>query len=196
MDRTLRNKIRIACLSAIILGSIPLAGAEIVRKSASAPYSDTITGLVFPPRLHTFEKVSARVNPDPRFGSVVAYENEAGTFADVFLYRLSADAGKKITPEQLQAHIKETIQKLLTINTRSKQIKSVQQIKVQTPLPVQASAAFLITVRDETFLSLLYLWEYKGNIIKVRITYSEQMDSEKNAALEFMKKLIAMTKKK
>ena len=114
----------------------------------------------------------------------------------MFLYRLSADAGKKITPEQLQAHIKETIQKLLTINTRSKQIKSVQQIKVQTPLPVQASAAFLITVRDETFLSLLYLWEYKGNIIKVRITYSEQMDSEKNAALEFMKKLIAMTKKK
>ena len=95
MDRTLRNKIRIACLSAIILGSIPLAGAEIVRKSASAPYSDAITGLVFPPRLHTFEKVSARVNPDPRFGSVVAYENEAGTFADVFLYRLSADAGKK-----------------------------------------------------------------------------------------------------
>ena len=196
MDRTLRNKIKLACLSAIILGAIPLAGAEVVRKSASASYSDAATGLVFPPRLHTFEKVSVRVNPDPRFGSVVAYENEAGTFADVFLYRLTAEAGKKITPEQLQAHIKETVQRLSTINTRSKQIKSVQQIKVENTLPVKASAAFLITVRDETFMSLLYLWEYKGSIIKVRITYSEQMDSEKNAALEFMKLLIAMTKKK
>ena len=196
MDRTLRNKIRIACLAAIILGSIPLAGAEVVRKSASASYNDPATGLVFPPRLHTFEKVSVRVNPDPRFGSVVAYENEAGTFADVFLYRLTAEAGKTITPEQLQAHIKETVQTLLTINTRSKQIKSVQQIKVKNTLPVKASAAFLITVRDETFMSLLYLWEYKGSIIKVRITYSEQMDSEKNAALEFMKLLVAMTKQK
>ena len=196
MDRTLRYKIRIACLSAIILGSIPLAGAEVVRKSASASYNDPATGLVFPPRLHTFEKVSVRVNPDPRFGSVVAYENEAGTFADVFLYRLTAEPGKKITPEQLQAHIKETVQNLSTINTRSKQIKSVQQIKVENTLPVKASAAFLITVRDETFMSLLYLWEYKGSIIKVRITYSEQMDSEKNAALEFMKLLVAMTTKK
>lgn len=196
MDRTLRNKIRIACLSAIILGAIPLAGAEVVRKSASASYNDPATGLVFPPRLHTFEKVSVRVNPDPRFGSVVAYENEAGTFADVFLYRLTAETGKKITPEQLQAHIKETVQNLSTINTRSKQIKSVQQIKVENKLPVKASTAFLITVRDETFMSLLYLWEYKGSIIKVRITYSEQMDSEKNAALEFMKLLVAMTTKK
>ena len=196
MDRTLRNKIRIACLSAIILGAIPLPGAEVVRKSASASYNDPATGLVFPPRLHTFEKVSVRVNPDPRFGSVVAYENEAGTFADVFLYRLTAEAGKKITPEQLQAHIKETVQRLSTINTRSKQIKSVQQIKVENTLPVKASAAFLITVRDETFMSLFYLWEYNGSIIKVRITYSEQMDSEKNAALEFMKLLVAMTTKK
>ena len=196
MDRTLRNKIRIACLSAIILGSIPLAGAEVVRKSASASYNDPATGLVFPPRLQTFEKVSVRVNPDPRFGSVVAYENEAGTFADVFLYRLTAEPGKKITPEQLQAHIKETVQNLSTINTRSKQIKSVQQIKVENTLPVKASAAFLITVRDETFMSLFYLWEYNGSIIKVRITYSEQMDSEKNAALEFMKLLVAMTTKK
>ena len=196
MDRTLRYKIRIACLSAIILGAIPLAGAEVVRKSASASYNDPATGLVFPPRLHTFEKVSVRVNPDPRFGSVVAYENEAGTFADVFLYRLTAEPGKKITPEQLQAHIKETVQNLSTINTRSKQIKSVQQIKVENTLPVKASAAFLITVRDETFMSLLYLWEYKDSIIKVRITYSEQMDSEKNAALEFMKLLVAMTTKK
>ena len=187
MDRTLRYKIRIACLSAIILGAIPLAGAEVVRKSASASYNDPATGLVFPPRLHTFEKVSVRVNPDPRFGSVVAYENEAGTFADVFLYRLTAEPGKKITPEQLQAHIKETVQNLSTINTRSKQIKSVQQIKVENTLPVKASAAFLITVRDETFMSLLYLWEYKDSIIKVRITYSEQMDPVQNASPNVMK---------
>lgn len=194
MDRNLRNKITAACLSVILLGTIPLAGAEVVRKPASASYNDPGTGLEFLSRIHTFEKVSVRVNPDPRFGTIVAYENEAGTFADVFLYRLTADTGKPVTSDQFNAHFKDTVQKLLTMNKRSTQIKSVQQIKMQNVLQVKASAAFLITVRDETFLSLLYLWEYKGWLIKVRITYSEQMASERNAALQFVKHLTGITK--
>ena len=180
----------------MMLVSLPvLTGAEFVRKPASADYKDPGTGLIFHPRVHDFEKISVRINPDPRFGTTVAYENEAGTFADIFLYRLSAEQNKPVTKEEFRTHADQTIRNLLLMNKRSTQIKSVKQLKLEHTLPVQAAAAFQITVRDETFLSHLYLWEYKNCIVKVRITYSEQLDSEKNAAMQFIRKILTDTGK-
>lgn len=196
MDRIFQNKIIIIyCIAAVFLGSLHLMGAEFVRKPASAQYNDPGTGLIFTPRVHNFEKVSVRVNPDPRFGTVVAYENEAGTFADIFLYHLTAETNKPVTQEQFRKHVRETVQTLLSMDKRSTQIKSIKRLETPNTLPVQAAETFQITVRDETFLSLLYLWEYKNTIIKVRITYSEQLTSEKNAAMQFMKKFLADTGK-
>lgn len=196
MDRIFRNKIITFCIAAVLFGSLaPLTGAEIVRKPASATYKDPDTGLIFQPRVHNFEKVSVRVNPDPRFGTVIAYENETGTFADIFLYRLTAEANKPVTQEQFRKHVTDTVQTLLTMNQRSTQIKAVKRLEIPNTLPVQAAETFQITVRDETFLSLLYLWEYKNCIIKVRITYSEQQKPERNAAMQFVRKILTDTGK-
>lgn len=191
MEKNLRKKLIFALTALSFTCTGLLSGAEIVRKPAGEPYTDTNIGVSFPARMDTFEKVSVRINPDPRYGTVIAYENETGTFADVFIYRLEADAAKPLTTPLYQAHVKETIQKILTMNQQSKQIKSVKQLPPENAPLIKDMAKFRIVVQDEAFISALYLMSQKQHIIKIRITYSEQMETEHAAVQEFIKLILA-----
>ena len=77
------------------------------------------------------------------------------------------------------------------MNQQSKQIKSVKQLPPENAPLIKDMAKFRIVVQDEAFISALYLMSQKQHIIKIRITYSEQMETEHAAVQEFIKLILA-----
>ena len=78
-------------LSGAVAGFLCLCGAlsaeaqDIFLRPAMESFVDKDTLLVFPAQVDTFQKVRVRKNENPVFGTVVRYENEAGTCADVYI---------------------------------------------------------------------------------------------------------------
>ena len=58
---------------------------DIFLRPAMEAFVDKDTMLVFPAQVDTFQKVRVRKNENPVFGTVVRYENEDGTCADVYI---------------------------------------------------------------------------------------------------------------
>ena len=66
-------------------GVLSAGAQDIFLRPAMEAFVDKDTMLVFPAQVDTFQKVRVRKNENPVFGTVVRYENEAGTCADVYI---------------------------------------------------------------------------------------------------------------
>ena len=82
-----------------LCGVLAAWAQDVFLRPAMEEFIDKDTRLVFPAQVDTFQKVRVRKNENPVFGTVVRYENELGSCADVYIYSL--DTSAKPVPQEL-----------------------------------------------------------------------------------------------
>ncbi len=172
-----------------------LWASDVFRKPANEPFRDRESGIVFPARLDTFEKVMVRINPDPRYGTDIAYENEFGALADVYIYRLTAaDRKEAVSEKEFSDHAKETSEKILTIPRNSEVIRKVEAVSVD-PIPFKGDifcGTYRILLKEETLVSQVYLFRKENQIIRIRMTYPAEQQGGAEAAGTFRDGIFAL----
>ena len=165
-------------------GVSPAAAQDIFRRPAMEAFVDKDTLLVFPAQVDTFQKVRVRKNENPVFGTVVRYENELGTCADVYIYSLDTGA-KPVRRDMFEKHCQETDRGILELSVQNPKI-TVEHIDApERKMPDGGfEAHYRIRNGSTPMDSVLFLSLYKGKLIKVRISYSpEDKDESVHAAL-------------
>jgi hypothetical protein len=179
-----------------LCGLLTAAAQDIFRRPAMEAFVDKDTLLVFPAQIDTFQKVRVRKNENPVFGTVVRYENEAGTCADVYIYSLDTGA-KPVQQDMYEKHCRETDQGILNLSAQNPKI-TVAHLEA-TPgrkAPEGGYEAFYRIQNGSTQMdSVLYLGLYKGKLVKVRISYSPEDKDELSHACLFTDAVAAMLNK-
>ncbi len=192
---------RILCAGAVAgclcLCSVPVAAAQdVFLRPAMEAFVDKDTLLVFPAQVDTFQKVRVRKNENPVFGTVVRYENESGTCADVYIYSLDTGA-KPVQQDMFEKHCLETDRDILNLSARNSKIAPVEHIEAPGRKAPEKGFEMQYRIRNGStqMYSILYLALYKGKLVKVRISYSpEDMDETEHAYL-FIDAVAAMLNK-
>lgn len=197
MTRFLRHLISGAtagflCISA----ALPAAAQDIFLRPALESFVDKDTGLEFPAIIDTFQKVRVRKNENPVFGTVVRYENEAGTCADVYIYSLDTGA-KAVRQDVFEKHFQETDLGILDMPSKNRNIQSVKHIEV--PGRKAPANGFEVHYKIQNGAvqmdSVLYLALYRGKLVKIRVSYfPEDTDEAVHAGL-FVDAVSAMLNK-
>ena len=195
MTRSRRN-IFLACLTAAVLslaGVFSAFAQDIFLRPALEDFIDKDTKLVFPAIIETFQKVRVRKNENPVFGTVVRYENEAGTCADVYIYSLDTGA-KEVRMEDFEKHFQETDQGILKLSEQNTKIKSVTRLeKSGRKVPENGHEAFYHIESTPTAMdSILYLALYRGKLVKLRVSFAPDDAEESAHADSFLEALAAM----
>lgn len=174
-------------------GILPAAAQDIFLRPAMESFVDKDTGLEFPAIVDTFQKVRVRKNENPVFGTVVRYENEAGTCADVYIYSLDTGA-KAVRQDMFEKHCKETDEGILGLSTNNRNIKSVKHIEVPGRKAPETGFEAHYSIQNGTVEmdSVLYLALYRGKLVKVRVTYFPEDADEKRHACLFVDTVFAM----
>ena len=68
-----------------LCGILTAVAQDVFLRPAMEAFVDKDTLMVFPAQVDTFQKVRVRKNENPVFGTVVRYENETGSCADVYI---------------------------------------------------------------------------------------------------------------
>ena len=180
-----------------VLCGIPSAEAQdVFLRPAMEDFVDKDTLLVFPALIDSFQKVRVRKNENPVFGTVVRYENEAGTCADVYIYSLDTGA-KPIREDEYEKHFRETDRGILDMPSQSAKIKSVSHIDPAGRKPPSAGheAHYRIQNGSTQMDSILFLALYRGKLVKLRISYSPDDKDEAECAYRFIDAVTAMLNK-
>ena len=85
MTRPRRNILLRLLAAVLCLSAIVAVAQDVFLRPALEDFIDKDTKLGFPAIVDTVQKVRVRKNENPVFGTVVRYENEAGTCADVYI---------------------------------------------------------------------------------------------------------------
>ena len=180
----------------LCLCGILTAGAQdVFLRPAMEEFVDKDTRLVFPAQVDTFQKVRVRKNENPVFGTVVRYENELGSCADVYIYSLDT-AAKPVPQELFEKHCKETDQGIMNLSKQNPRIKVVHLDAAGRKAPEGGFEAFYRIQNGSTQMdSVLYLALYKGKLIKVRISYSPEDTEEPAHAALFIDAVAVMLNK-
>lgn len=185
-----------------VAGSLCLCGAlsaeaqDIFLRPAMESFVDRDTLLVFPAQIDTFQKVRVRKNENPVFGTVVRYENEDGTCADVYIYSLDTGA-KPVQRDLYEKHCRETDQGILEMPAQNPKITSVTHIEAPgRKAPGDGYESHYRIRNGATEMdSVLYLALYRGKLIKIRISYTSGDTDEVQHASLFIDAVAAMLNK-
>ena len=177
-------------------GAFAAEAQDVFFRPAMEAFVDKDTLLVFPAQVDTFQKVRVRKNENPVFGTVVRYENELGTCADVYIYSLDTGA-KPVLRDMYEKHCRETEQDILKMPDQNPKITSVAH--VETPGRKTSGngyeALFRIQYGTAQLDSILYLALYEGKLVKVRISYSPEDADESVQAYRFVDFVAALMDK-
>ena len=168
-----------------LCGVLPASAQDIFLRPAMESFVDKDTGLEFPAIVGTFQKVRVRKNENPVFGTVVRYENEAGTCADVYIYSLDTGA-KAVRQDMFEKHCRETDEGILKMSENNRNIKSVKHIEAPERKAPETGFEAHYSILNGTVQmdSVLYLALYRGKLVKVRVTYfPEDADEKRHAGL-------------
>jgi hypothetical protein len=196
MTRFHRTILAGAAVGFLCLCGAPSAEAQdVFLRPAMEEFVDKDTRLVFPAQINTFQKVRVRKNENPVFGTVVRYENELGSCADVYIYSLDT-AAKPVPQETFEKHCRETDEGILTLSKQNPKIKVEHLDAAGRKAPEGGFEAFYRIQNGSTQMdSVLYLALYKGKLIKVRISYSPDDGEEPVQAALFIDAVDAMLNK-
>ena len=193
MTRPRRN-IFLCLLAAVLSLSVIVAFAQdVFLRPALEDFIDKDTKLVFPAIVDTFQKVRVRKNENPVFGTVVRYENEAGTCADVYIYSLDTGA-KAVRADEFEKHFQETDQGILKLAEQNASIKAVSRLETpdrKVPGPGR-EACYRIDSVPDPMDSILYLALYRGKLVKLRVSYAPDDKDEAAHAGLFIEAISAM----
>ena len=178
-----------------LCGILTAVAQDVFLRPAMEAFVDKDTLLVFPAQVDTFQKVRVRKNENPVFGTVVRYENETGSCADVYIYSLDTGA-KPVQQDMYEKHCAETDQGILDLSAQNPKI-SVEHISLPgRNVPSSGFEAFYRIKNGSTQMdSVLYLALYKGKLIKVRISFSPEDSDESVHAGLFIDAIAAMLNK-
>ena len=176
-------------------GVLPAAAQDIFRRPAKEAFVDKDTLLVFPAQVDTFQKVRVRKNENPVFGTVVRYENELGSCADVYIYSLDTGA-KQVRRDTFEKHCQETDRGILDLPAQNPKI-TVKHLDIpERKAPAGGFEAHYRIMNGSTPMdSVLYLALFKGKLIKIRISYSPEDKDESTHAGLFIDFVAAMLDK-
>ena len=178
-----------------LCGALSAGAQDVFLRPAMEEFVDKDTRLVFPAQVDTFQKVRVRKNENPVFGTVVRYENELGSCADVYIYSLDT-AAKPVPQEMFEKHCRETDQGILNLSEQNPKIKVEHLDAADRKAPEGGFEAFYRIQNGSTQMdSVLYLALYKGKLIKVRISYSPEDNEEPVHAALFIDSVAAMLNK-
>lgn len=178
-----------------LCGALSAKAQDVFLRPAMEEFVDKDTRLVFPAQIDTFQKVRVRKNDNPVFGTVVRYENELGSCADVYIYSLDT-AAKPVPQETFEKHCKETDQGIMNLSAQNPKIKVERLDAGGRKAPEGGFEAFYRIQNGSTQMdSVLYLALYKGKLIKVRISYSPEDNEESVHAGIFIDAVAAMLNK-
>ena len=178
-----------------LCGVLTAAAQDVFLRPATEAFVDKDTLLVFPAQVDTFQKVRVRKNENPVFGTVVRYENELGTCADVYIYSLDTGA-KPVQQDMFVKHCLETDQGILNLSTQNPKIKVARLEAPAHNAPEGGYETFYRIQNGSTQMdSVLYLTHYKGKLIKVRISYSPEDNDELTHACIFIDAVAALLNK-
>ena len=196
MKRFHRNLLAGAVAGFLCFCGVAAAEAQdIFLRPAMEAFVDKDTLLVFPAQVDTFQKVRVRKNENPVFGTVVRYENELGSCADVYIYSLDT-AAKPVPQETFEKHCKETDLGIMNLSAQNPKIKVERLDAAGRKAPEGGFEAFYRIQNGSTQMdSVLYLSLYKGKLIKVRISYSPEDNEEPVHAGFFIDTVAAMLNK-
>ena len=179
-----------------LCGALTAGAQDVFLRPAMESFVDRDTLLVFPAQVDTFQKVRVRKNENPVFGTVVRYENEVGTCADVYIYSLDTGA-KPVQRDAYESHCAETDQGILKMSAQNSKITSV--VHVEAPGRKTPEGGYEKHYRIQNGAtqldSVLYLALYHGKLIKVRISYSPEDTDELVQACRFIDAVAAMLNK-
>ncbi len=181
--------------SLCLCGVLTAVAQDVFLRPAMEAFVDKDTLLVFPAQVDTFQKVRVRKNENPVFGTVVRYENETGSCADVYIYSLDTGA-KPVQQDMYEKHCQETDQGILNLSAQNSKI-SVEHISApgRNEPPDGFEAFYRIRNGSTQMDSVLYLALYKGKLVKVRISYSPEDAEEPVHAGLFIDAVAAMLNK-
>ena len=176
------------CLCAVLCA----VAQDVFLRPAMEAFVDKDTLLVFPAQIDTFQKVRVRKNENPVFGTVVRYENELGSCADVYIYSLDT-AAKPVQQDAYEKHCLETDQGILNLSAQNPKIKVEHLEAPGRKAPEGGYEMFYRIQNGSTQMdSVLYLALYKGKLVKVRISYSPEDTEEPVHADLFIDAVAAM----
>lgn len=178
-----------------LCGALSAGAQDVFLRPAMEEFVDKDTRLVFPAQVDTFQKVRVRKNENPVFGTVVRYENELGSCADVYIYSLDT-AAKPVPQEMFEKHCRETDRGIMNLSAQNPKIKVEHLDAAGRKAPEGGFEAFYRIQNGSTLMdSVLYLALYKGKLIKVRISYSPEDNEEPAHAALFIDAVAAMLNK-
>jgi len=178
----------------ILLGAFVVFAQDVFLRPALEDFIDKDTKLVFPAIIDTFQKVRVRKNENPVFGTVVRYENESGTCADVYIYSLDTGA-KEVRRDEFEKHFRETDEGILKLAEQNVKIKAVSRIEKparETTPGDGREAYYRIESTAAPMDSVLYLALYRGKLVKLRVSYSPDDAEEAGHADKFIDFVAAM----
>jgi hypothetical protein len=176
-----------------LFGVLSAEAQDIFLRPALEAFVDKDTMLVFPAQVDTFQKVRVRKNENPVFGTVVRYENETGTCADVYIYSLDTGA-KPVRQDMFEEHCRETDEGILKMPEQNPKITSVEHIAAPAGKTPEGGyeAHYRILSGSTPMDSVLFLALYHGKLVKVRISYSPEDTDESEHARLFVAAVAAM----
>ena len=179
-----------------ITAALPATAQDVFLRPAMETFIDKETGLEFPAIVDVFQKVRVRKNENPVFGTVVRYENEAGTCADVYIYSLDTGA-KAVSRDTFEKHCQETDQGILDMTAKSRNIQSVKHI--EAPGRKAPDNGYEVHYRIQNgsvqMDSILFLGLYRGKLVKIRVSYFPEDSDEAALACLFIDAVSAMLNK-
>ena len=182
-------------------GAMSAEAQEVFLRPALESFVEKDTMLEFHAQIGTFQKVRVRKNEKHSvFGTVVRYENEIGSCADVYIYSLDEE-DTPVTPAMFEKHFRETdrdIMKLpetkLEMELTDHKIRSVTRVKAPGRKAPEGGFEAYYRIRNGAMLmdSVLYLALYRNRLIKVRVSYSPEDEGEDEAAYSFIDSIAEM----
>ena len=169
MEKISRTRLTLFLFACFVLAGTAAHTDDVLRRPAAESFSEKATGIVFPARIDNYEKVMVRINPELRIGTDIAYENETGALADVYVYR---PGDVPLTDAAFTAHAKETLARIAGMAEHSRLIRNVTALH-REPLPLRdgvCSGIYRITLEKEELISRVYILRHGDRIIKVRVS--------------------------
>ena len=182
-------------------GALSAEAQGVFLRPALEAFVEKDTMLEFHAQIGTFQKVRVRKNEKhPVFGTVVRYENEAGSCADVYIYSLD-DEDTPITREMFEKHFRETDRDIMNLpetkldtELPDHKIRSVTRAEAPGRKAPEGGLEAYYHIRNGSMLmdSVMYLALYRNRLVKVRVSYSPEDEGEDAAAYGFIDAIAGM----
>ena len=194
------NTRTLVCLTALLVSAFSFAEAQdVVSLPKETPYADDATGAVFPARIGSFAKTNVTKNLNPYYGTVIRYANDYGSSADVYIYALDLKT-VNLSAEQWRKHYDEVKGNITHLTGKSVplgEIAVLEEFTMKVPDEIVKEqmlasdlagrrCSFSFSIGEDPFFSELVIFPVGSRIVKLRVTYSREITSEKANALKFL----------